>query len=56
MHLVTGLLLSCSSDGIPEIQGLSSIDVHATQAHGVTHGNTRMIVLAFYVLYIINIR
>ena len=35
MHLVTGFYLYCSSDGIPDIQGLSSIDVQATQAHGI---------------------
>ena len=35
VHLVTGLQSSCLSDGIPDIQGLSSIDVHATQSHGI---------------------
>ena len=34
MHLVTGLERSCLPDGIPDIQGLSIIYVHATQAHG----------------------
>ena len=32
---MTGLYRSCSSDGIPDIQGLSSIDVHVTQAHDI---------------------
>ena len=33
--MVTGLLRSSSPDGIPIIKGLSSIYVHATQAHGI---------------------
>ena len=32
---VTGLYRSCLSDGIPDRQGLSRINVHATQAHGI---------------------
>ena len=35
VHLVTGLKRSYLSDGIPYIQGLSRIDVHATHAHGI---------------------
>ena len=35
VHLVTGLKRSCLSDGIPDIQGFSGIDVHATQAQGI---------------------
>ena len=35
VHLVTGLYRSCLSDGITDIQGLSSIDVQATHAHGI---------------------
>ena len=35
MHLVKGLYQTCLSDGIPDIQGLSSIDLEATQAHSI---------------------
>ena len=35
VQLVTGLYISYLSDGIPYIQGLYSIDVNATQAHGI---------------------
>ena len=32
---MTGLYHSCSYDGIQDIVGLSIIDVHATQIHGI---------------------
>ena len=35
VHLVTGLYRSCLYDGIPDIQGFSSIDVQGTHAHGI---------------------
>ena len=35
MHLGTGLLQSCLSDEITDVQGLYSIDVQATHAHGI---------------------
>ena len=35
VHLVNGLYRSCFYDGIPDIQGLSSIDVQRTHAHGI---------------------
>ena len=39
VHLVTGLYPSCFSDGIPDIQGLSSIYVQATHAHVLLYIN-----------------
>ena len=35
VQLVTGLYSSCLSYGILDVQGLSIIDVNATQAHGI---------------------
>ena len=35
VHLMTGLYRSYLSYGIPDIQGLSIIDAHATQAHSI---------------------
>ena len=35
VQLAKVLYCSCSSDGIPDIQGFSSIDVHATKSHGI---------------------
>ena len=35
VQLVTGLYCSCLSDGIQDIQVLSSMDVNETQVHGI---------------------